>query len=70
MATALVVTNTGSGTWKTVKVTIADATFENGGPHGADIALVNTDLQDDIFHLIEVEVNSPQRGNQVRQSGR
>ncbi|MFC1761091.1 hypothetical protein ACFL6U_03325, partial [Planctomycetota bacterium] len=59
MATALSVTNTGSGTWKTAKVTVSDATFKNGGPHGADIVLKNTDLLDDIFHLIEVESKSP-----------
>jgi len=61
MATALAVTNTGSGTWKTLKVTVTDAAFENGGPKGADIALVNTDSLDDVFHLIEVELtkNNP-----------
>jgi hypothetical protein len=61
MATARTVTNTGSGTWKTLKVMVTDAAFENGGPKGADIALVNTDSLDDVFHLIEVELtkNNP-----------
>jgi hypothetical protein len=58
LATALAVTNTGSGTWKTQKVTVTDAAFRNGGPTGADIALVNTDSLDDIFHLIEVELTA------------
>lgn len=56
MAAALAVTNTGSGTWKTLKATVTDAAFKNGGPKGADIALVNTDSLNDIFHLIEVEL--------------
>ena len=55
MTTARAVTNTGSGIWKTLKVTVTDATLKNGGPHGADIALMNTDSLDDVFHLIEVE---------------
>ena len=61
MATALSVTNTGSGTWKTAQATVTDATFKNRGPHGADIVLKNTDALDDIFHLIEVEltINTP-----------
>lgn len=61
MATALAVTNAGSGTWRTLKVTVTDAAFKNGGPHGADIVLINTNSLDDIFHLIEVEltINNP-----------
>ena len=63
MATALAVTNTGSGTWRMLKVTVTDAAFRNGGPKAADIALVNTDSFDDVFHLIEVELtNSNRRG--------
>ncbi len=56
MATALAVTNSGSGVWKTLKATITDPAFRNGGLKEADIALVNTDSLNDIFHLIEVEL--------------
>jgi hypothetical protein len=59
MACALAVTNSGSKSWKTIEKTVFDGKFANGGPNGADLALINTDSLDDIFHLIEVEVLFP-----------
>ena len=52
--TAFSVTKTNSGTWKEKTITLADASFGNRGPRGADLMLVNTDAEDDIFHLIEL----------------
>ncbi len=53
--TAYTGTCTGSNTWKTETVEIADAVMLHNGPNGADFALVNSDGQDDIFHMIEIE---------------
>ncbi|MCK4920212.1 MAG: hypothetical protein KAS71_04150, partial [Bacteroidales bacterium] len=53
--TAYSITCNGSGTWKTQTVTVPDAVLNRNGPLGADIALINTDGKDDIFHMIEVE---------------
>jgi len=55
LKTAYTVTNTGADTWKTKTVVVSDALMAHNGPNGADIALVNTDRQDDIFHMIEIE---------------
>ena len=52
--TACVVTKTDSGTWKEKIVVLDDAHFGNRGPRGADLMLVNTDAEDDIFHMIEL----------------
>jgi hypothetical protein len=59
--TAYVVTKTDSGTWKDRTVTLSDAYFGNRGPRGADLALVNTDAEDDVFHMIEATRESPPR---------
>ena len=45
---------TGTGKWKEISVTLADANFGNRGPHGTDLMLVNLDEEDDTFHMIEV----------------
>ncbi len=52
--TAYVVTKTDTGSWKEKTVTLNDAYFGNRGPHGADLTLVNTDADDDIFHIVEL----------------
>jgi hypothetical protein len=54
-ATALSVTCTGSRNWKTVSTTLTDAVMAGNGPNGADVALINTDGLDDIFHMIKVQ---------------
>ncbi len=47
----------GSHRWKEEFISISDAVFQGDGPRGADIALINSDHTDEIFHLIEVERN-------------
>lgn len=51
---ALTITKTNSGKWKEATIDVSDAHFGNRGPQRADLALVNTDAEDDIFHLIEI----------------
>ncbi len=53
--TAFTVTCTGSDTWKTHTVMVADAVMQHNGPKGCDFALVNNDQHNDIFHRIEIE---------------
>jgi len=53
--TAFVVNKTGSNTWKTNSVVVTDGLFENNGPNGADLMLLNVDSDDDIFHMIEIQ---------------
>ena len=53
--TALAVTGKGDQQWHHEVVTVEDAVLRHGGAKGADFALVNTDDQDDIFSLIEVQ---------------
>jgi len=52
--TALTVTKTNTNTWKTASVVVTDWAFRNGSLNGADLTLVNLDLDDDIFHKLEV----------------
>jgi hypothetical protein len=52
--TAKVVRKTDSGRWKELIVDIADARFEGAREQSADVSLVNTDTENDIFHMIEV----------------
>ena len=52
--TAFVVTKSNSNAWKTESVVITDWAFANRGPSGADLALVNVDADDDIFHGVEI----------------
>jgi hypothetical protein len=40
--------------WRKDTVKIKDAVMNNNGPMGADIALINADDKDHIFHIIEV----------------
>ena len=60
MKTALSVTGKGDKQWHHEVVTLRDAVFRQGGTKGADLALVNTDAQDDIFSLIEVHRGEPE----------
>ncbi|MEI7532777.1 MAG: hypothetical protein WCK57_00275 [Verrucomicrobiae bacterium] len=48
-------TGTGTNRWREETFTITDAVMNHNGPRGADIALVNLDDKDKIFHLIEVQ---------------
>jgi hypothetical protein len=52
--TAFMVTKTNTNTWKTAAVVVTDWAFGNRGPNGSDLALVNLDSDDDIFHKVEV----------------
>lgn len=52
--TAVEVAKKNSGRWQEVRITLRDAAFENRGPRGADLSLVNLDAEDDTFHMIEV----------------
>lgn len=52
--TAYTLTKANSGQWKEKIVTLTDAYFGNRGINSSDIMLVNTDSENDIFHLIEV----------------
>ncbi len=62
--TALAVTKTDSGKWKEVTVELTDAHLGNRGPQRGDLALVNTDAEDDIFHLIEItRANGDRKGH-------
>ena len=48
-----------TGKWQEKTITITDAVMKHNGPKGADIALVNTDDKDDIFHIIEISREIP-----------
>jgi len=45
----------GTGRWREETFTITDAVMNHNGPQGADIALVNLDDKDKVFHLIELQ---------------
>lgn len=51
---AFEVVKTDSGSFKEHVVTVTDAHFGNRGPRSCDISLLNTDAEDDIFHMVEV----------------
>jgi hypothetical protein len=34
---------------------VTNAVMAHNGPNGSDLALVNTDGLDDVFHMIEIE---------------
>ncbi len=57
--TAFEITKTDTGTWKEKTVILTDAYFGNRGPHAADLMLVNTDAEDDIFHMLEITRPAP-----------
>jgi len=52
--TAISVKNTNSGRWKEVSVTLSDANFGNRCPNSTDLMLVNTSMENTLFHMIEV----------------
>jgi hypothetical protein len=52
--TAFVVTKANSNAWKTESVVVTDWALANRGPGGADLALVNVDADDDVFHGLEI----------------
>jgi hypothetical protein len=54
--TALAVTGIGDNNWKTVNVTITDASVDKRGILSSDFSLVNTDTIDDIFNGVEVDI--------------
>lgn len=74
MKTALEIAGVGDKRWHHETVTLKDAVFLHGGIRGSDIALVNTDDQDDIFSLIEVHRGMPEdpvlRPREAPESGR
>lgn len=51
---AISVKKTDTGKWKDISLELKDANFGNGCPNKTDLMLVNTDSEDDIFHLVEV----------------
>lgn len=51
---ALKVTNTNTGRWKTLSLTLEDAKFFNRGPLNSDISIINSDATDNIFHMVEI----------------
>lgn len=59
MKTALSVHGKNTGKWQEKTITITDAIMKHNCPRGSDIALVNTDDKDDIFHIIEISREIP-----------
>jgi hypothetical protein len=59
LKTALTITGKGDKQWHDATITLNDAVLFHGGANGSDIALVNTDDQDDIFSLIEIHRGVP-----------
>jgi len=53
--TAMEITNTGSGGWKTKTVTLNDAYLANRGQRGADFILVNTGGTNCRFHMLAID---------------
>jgi hypothetical protein len=45
--------------WQEKTITVSDAVMKHNGPRGSDLALVNTDDKDDIFHIVEIEREIP-----------
>ena len=52
--TALRVRKTNTGRWLERTVEISDGYFGNRCPRKSDLMLVNTDAEDDIFHMVEM----------------
>jgi len=59
MKTAFSVQGKNTGKWQEKTITLTDAVMKHNGPRGSDIALVNTDDKDDIFHIIEISREIP-----------
>lgn len=55
MKTAMEISNTGTGGWKSKNVVLNDAYLGNRGPRGADLMLVNTGGTNCRFHMIAVD---------------
>jgi len=55
LKTAMEITNTGSGGWKTKSITVNDASLINRAQRGADLILVNTGGTNCRFHMIAVD---------------
>lgn len=53
-ATALRVRKTDTGRWLEKTVEISDGNFGNRCPRKSDLMLVNTDAEDDIFHMVDL----------------
>jgi hypothetical protein len=53
----MIITKTNSGKWVEKTITIKDGAFANKGPKNSDFSLVNEDIEDDIFHMIEITKN-------------
>ena len=49
------VTNTDSGVWKEISVTVKDGGFGGHAPHGSDLAIYNTGGENAVFHMIELQ---------------
>lgn len=56
LQTALNVTGIGDNQWKAVNVVLHNPLINQNGVLGSDFILVNTDVIDDIFHGIEVDI--------------
>jgi hypothetical protein len=54
---AFTVTKTNTGQWKEKTISISDGMFSNGCKNNADLILINTDSHDDIFHMVEINLN-------------
>ena len=59
MKTAFSVQGENTGTWQEKTIMITDAVMKHNGSRGSDLALVNTDDKDDIFHIIEISREIP-----------
>ena len=58
-------TGTGTNEWKTEIITISDAIMNQGGTLQSDFMLVNTDVIDDIFNGIEMNILGISKQNQT-----
>ena len=59
--TAYVLEKANSGQWKEKAITIEDGHFGHRCPNATDLMLVNTDDEDDLFHMIELVRQTPLR---------
>jgi hypothetical protein len=53
----MIIAKTNSGKWVEKTITIKDGAFANKGLKNSDFSLVNEDIEDDIFHMIEITKN-------------
>jgi hypothetical protein len=52
--TAVTITKANSGRWVNKSIVIADGGFANKGPRNSDFSLVGEDVEDHVFHMIEI----------------